>query len=360
MNFRLRFGGAGPAFEPEIGPLKGSAPTKRLNIAETQVCQDILDPMRLHVCGRAARDPARESMMIDPKATAVPGNKMPGRRFLWLSVLSSVVVITVLEMAFPQKSLTAPIPDTVEMADMTWVEVRSAIAQGYTVAIVPSGGIEQNGTHMVLGKHDYIVRSAANRIAQQLGHALVTPVVSFVPEGAYDPPSDNMAFPGTLGVPEPVFAQVLEGIARSLKSAGFKTICFMGDHGGNQAAQAAVAAKLNSEWFGAGTTVLHVSDYYVDSAQIAYLREKGETPATIGIHAGIIDTSEMLGVHPQGVDLSRLSILPSHSEPAGHSGDPTRATAEYGTALLDIRINAAVRQIRAALQSKQVSSEVPM
>jgi creatinine amidohydrolase/Fe(II)-dependent formamide hydrolase-like protein len=189
---------------------------------------------------------------------------------------------------------------------------------------------------------------------------LVTPVVSFVPQGNYDPPSDNMMFPGTLGVPESVFAQVLEGIARSLKSAGFKTIYFVGDHGGNQASQAAVAAKLNGEWTGQGTTVLHVSDYYVDAAQIEYLREKGEAEAAIGIHAGIIDTSEMLGVHPQGVDLTRLAALPTNSEPTGHSGDPVRASAEYGAALLDIRINAAVQQIRAALQNKQASNQGPM
>ena len=224
------------------------------------------------------------------------------------------------------------------------------------MAIVPSGGIEQNGAHMVLGKHDYIVRSAASHIAQALGHTLVTPVVSFVPQGSYNPPSDNMQFPGTLGVPEPVFAQVLEGIARSLKSAGFKTICFIGDHGGNQAPQAAVAAKLNAEWKSQGTTVLHVADYYVDKAQIAYLVEKGETPAAIGIHAGIIDTSELLAVHPQGVDLSRLAALPSNPEPTGHSGDPTRASADYGKDLIEIRINAAVRQIRAALPDRQASS----
>ena len=220
-----------------------------------------------------------------------------------------VLAVAVLAMAFSQRTLTAPMPDTVEMADMTWLEVRSAIERGYTVAIVPTGGIEQNGVHMVLGKHDYIVRKAASRIARELGRTLVTPVVSFVPEGDYDPPSGNMQFPGTLGIPEPVFAQVLEGIARSLKSAGFKTICFVGDHGGSQASQAAVAAKLNGEWAGQATTVLHVADYYVDEAQIAYLREKGETPATIGSHAGLIDTSELLAVHPQGVDLSRLGGL---------------------------------------------------
>jgi creatinine amidohydrolase len=49
-------------------------------------------------------------------------------------------------------------------------------------------------------------------------------------------------------------------------------------------------------------TVLHVANYYADEAQINYLREKGETAATIGVHAGMIDTSELLAVHPDGVD----------------------------------------------------------
>lgn len=293
--------------------------------------------------------------MSDNEGALRVGIKLP-RRSLWLTGAVGILALALLGTVFPQKTLTAQMPATIEMTDMTWVEVRSAIQHGYTIAIVPSGGVEQNGVHMVLGKHDYIVRSAAARIAQELGHTLVTPVVSFVPQGSYDPPSGNMQFPGTLGVPDPVFAEVLEGIARSLKLAGFKTVCFIGDHGGNQASQAAVAAKLNQEWSGQGITVLIVSDYYVDEGQIKYLREKGETAAAIGIHAGIIDTSELLAVHPEGVDLSRLSVLPLNSEPTGHSGDPTRASAEYGRALLEIRINAAVRQIRAALSNHQVSN----
>ena len=299
--------------------------------------------------------------MSDQEAVNVIRDKPRVRRSVWLTVVLSVFAIVVLEMAFPQTTLTAPIPDTVDMADMTWVEVRSAIDHGYTVAIVPTGGIEQNGPHMVLGKHDYIVHKTANRIARELGRALVAPVVPYVPEGNYNPPSGNMLFPGTLGIPEPVFAQVLEGIARSLKSAGFKTICFIGDHGGSQAAQSVVAAKLTQEWAGQGMTVLHVADYYnVDEPQKQYLREKGEALATFGDHAGLIDTSELLASHPQGVDLSRLARLPLRSEPTGHSGDPTHASAEYGAALLEITINAALRQIRAALQERNASNYVPV
>ena len=290
--------------------------------------------------------------MSDPKWAAAAPDKTAWSRFLrkpvWQTIALVGLAAAVLAIVFPHSTLTAPMPHTVDMTDMTWVEVRSAIKRGYTVAIVPSGGIEQNGPHMVLGKHDYIVHENANRIAQALGHTLVTPVVSFVPEGDYQPASGNMIFPGTLGVPEPVFAQVLEGIARSLKSTGFKTICFIGDHGGDQASQAAVAAKLNREWVGQ-VTVLDVSDYYADEAQIKYLRENGETDATIGSHAGLIDTSELLVAHPKGVDLVRLAALPMRSEDPGYSGDPMRATADYGKVLLDIRVNAAIRQIKAVL-----------
>lgn len=244
--------------------------------------------------------------------------------------------------------------DTVEMADMTWVEVRAAIERGVTTAIVPSGGIEQNGPHMVLGKHDYIVRNAANRIARELGNALVAPVISYVPEGDYAPPTGNMLYPGTLGLPEPVFAGVLEGIARSLKMAGFKTIALIGDHGGNQAAQALVAAKLNREWAGQGmgqgmgqAKVLNVTAYYIDDAQVKFLRSKGETEATIGSHAGLIDTAELMSVHPEGIDLTKFKSY-ARKEAPGHSGDPARATPDLGKALLDIRVNAAIKQIKAA------------
>lgn len=296
--------------------------------------------------------------MTDSDTTKVTKPRV--RRSIWLTVLVGVAAVLALEMAFPQRLLTAPVPDTVDMADMTWVEVRSAIEHGYTVAIVPTGGIEQNGPHMVLGKHDYIVHKTANRIARELGHALVTPVVSFVPEGDYEPPSGNMLYPGTLGVPEPVFAQVLEGIARSLKRAGFKTICFIGEHGGNQAAQAAVAAKLSREWAG-HVTVLHVSDYYnVDAAQTKFLRDKGEPASALGDHAGLIDTSELMAAHPEGVDLARLSNLPIRSEPPGHSGDPTHASAKYGAGLLDIKVAAAVKQIRATLANKNASTDTPV
>jgi creatinine amidohydrolase/Fe(II)-dependent formamide hydrolase-like protein len=255
-----------------------------------------------------------------------------------------------LVLVLADRPLTAPLPNTLKLADMTWVEVRSAIDHGYTRVIVPSGGIEQNGPHMILGKHDHIVGFTSERIASELGNTLIAPVVSFVPQGDYAPPSGNLKFSGTIGVSDGVFASLLEGIARSLKLAGFKTICFIADHGGSAKAQADLAARLTREWAVDGVKVISIDDYYfaAGEAQTKYLEGQGETPATIGQHAGITDTSELMAVYPAGVDLDRLAQLPFSLQATGFDGDPRRASAERGKALLELKVQAAVQQIRAA------------
>lgn len=241
------------------------------------------------------------------------------------------------------------LPESLDIADMTWMEVRDAVAAGRRTAIVPSGGIEQNGPHMILGKHDHIVRVAARRIAAELGDALVVPVLPFSPQGRFEPPEGNLRFPGTIGVTEDAFAAMLDGIARSLRATGFRLICFLADNGPSQRAQERLAARLSAEWRRDGVRVIAVDRYYAAIAQQDdWLRTQGETAATIGTHAGIGDTAELMAVHPPGVDLSRLPPRPDALPAMGASGDPARATAARGEALLAMRIAAAVAQIRAA------------
>jgi creatinine amidohydrolase len=247
--------------------------------------------------------------------------------------------------------LSATLPDGVELKDMTWVEVRSAVDAGFTTAIVPTGGIEQNGPHMVLGKHDYIVSEAARRIAKGVGHTLVAPVVSYVPQGDYDPPTGNMRFPGTIGVPAAVLEGVLEGVARSLKGGGFKTICFVGDHGGSQSEQAAVAKRLQADWAQDGVGVYQIDRYYDDQKQVERLLSEGRSRDEIGQHASIIDTSELMSIDPKGVNLAR-SGKQWTLEPTGVVGDPTSAEPELGGKLLAMRIDAAVAQIKQILAGR--------
>jgi creatinine amidohydrolase len=252
----------------------------------------------------------------------------------------------------PSRTLTAPLSTVVTIKDLTWVQVQSAVQSGHTTVVVPTGGIEQNGPHMIVGKHDYIVGWAADKIATGLGRTLVAPVVSYVPQGQYEPAEGHLRFPGTIGLPNQVFGQVLEGIARSLRAGGFKTICFIGDHGGSQDVQAEVADRLTKLWAKDGVRVIHVAAYYDDKAQFKKLVAEGETVAKIGQHAGIIDTSELMAIHPPGVDLSRYvrpALIPITT---GVVGDPTTSSVERGRALIDMRIAAAIQQIRSVLPSQ--------
>ena len=85
--------------------------------------------------------------------------------------------------------------DSVFLEELTWIEVRDALAAGMTAVIIPTGGTEQNGPHMVLGKHNYLVRAAAGRIAEALGNALVAPVLGGcgAPEALHRPAADFSA-----------------------------------------------------------------------------------------------------------------------------------------------------------------------
>ena len=48
----------------------------------------------------------------------------------------------------------AETPATVILEELTWTEVRDLIRAGTTTIIVPTGGTEQNGPHMAIGKHN--------------------------------------------------------------------------------------------------------------------------------------------------------------------------------------------------------------
>ena len=240
--------------------------------------------------------------------------------------------------------------NTVLIEEMTWTEIRAAIDGGATTAILPTAGTEQNGPHMVMGKHRYIIDEASDRIARELGNALVAPTVTYVPEGNVDPPSGHMRYAGTITLPNEYFMKLLEYSALSFRAHGFTDIVFIGDSGGNQRGMEEVANMLNEDWGGDGARVHFIGDYYSANGFQDWLLEQGETDESIGRHAGISDTSILLYVAPQHIRQDQLAPGGGF-EDSGVSGDPTRASAEYGMVGMEMRVDAAVSQIRAAIGS---------
>jgi creatinine amidohydrolase len=244
-------------------------------------------------------------------------------------------------------SAFAQAPDTVFIEELTWTEVRDAIKAGKTTVILPTGGTEQNGPHMVLGKHNFIIRHTADRIARALGNTLVAPVVAYVPEGTIEPPSGHMRYPGAITLPNEHYMKLLEYAARSFKVNGFKDIVFIGDSGGNQKGLEEVARALNKEWAGTGVRVHFVPEYYSGSGEAfrAWLESQGEKPDDIGTHAGITDTSQLLAVDPKQIRKDKLADRGGF-EGSGVSGNPTRASVAYGKKGLDIKVDMTIRRIR--------------
>jgi len=259
-----------------------------------------------------------------------------------------LIIIPTIAISQNYSTSLAPVKHRVYLEEMTWMEVKDEIANGKTTVIVPTGGTEQNGPHVILGKHNKIIYYTTGRIAEQLGNALVAPVISYVPEGSINQPDGHMRFPGTISIPEPVFESLLENAARSMKQHGFKVICLIGDSGGNQEGQRIIAEKLNKEWKYDGVRVIQVDQYYDRNGQTSSLVNLGIDLESIGGHAGIRDTSELLAVYPQGVRKDLLSDnRKSNFEEIGANGDSKLANSVLGKKLLEQKINAAVRQIKA-------------
>jgi creatinine amidohydrolase/Fe(II)-dependent formamide hydrolase-like protein len=242
----------------------------------------------------------------------------------------------------------------VETGRMTWVEIRDAVAAGKTTILLPTGGTEQNGPHMVTGKHNFVLDETARRIAVKLGDALVAPVLPFVPEGDIAKREGHMAYAGTVSLTPEIFTAVLTAEAESFKAHGFKSIVFIGEHGASIEPQARLAARLSQAWSGDGVRVINAGTYYNGNGQVEWLKGRGETAAAIGVHATIQDTSELLAVYPAGVRLDKRA-----ADKDGVKGDPTKATPEIGAAMLDLKVDAAVKEIEAAKRAPLMKSDPP-
>lgn len=237
-----------------------------------------------------------------------------------------------------------------QLEELTWTEVRDRLAAGSTTILVPIGGTEQNGPHMVLGKHNTRVRILAGEIAQRLGNALVAPVIAYVPEGSIHPPAAHMRFPGTISISDATFEALLESSARSFKQHGFRNVVFLGDHGGYQKNEQNVATRLNREWASDPACRVHaLLDYYnvTQNAYVATLKKQGYSTAEIGLHAGLADTSLALAVDKSLVRTDKLASSAKANPRDGVAGDPHRASVELGQLGVQQIIQTSVSAIQA-------------
>ena len=261
----------------------------------------------------------------------------------------------------------------VELEMMTWPEVKAALAAGKTTALVYTGGTEQRGPQNVNGGHTLMARATVKAIALKLGNAIAMPVL------AYSPNRASAELPGTIGLSDEVFGQMLTEIAEQSIATGFKNVILMGDHGGGQPGVfSEVAKKLDAKYAPEGKHVYFCDEVYAKAQGDFddWLASKGYPRSS---HAGIPDTSTMLYLGGDKGWVRKELIPAAEGDPVpppgqrgqapdpnapprknnGISGDARRSTAALGKMAFDIKVDYAVKQITGFLANQPKTTAQP-
>lgn len=221
------------------------------------------------------------------------------------------------------------------------------------IAVQPIGAIEQHGPHLPMS----VDACTVSHVAQMLARALPqdSPAL-FLPTQAICKSDEHIDFPGSLTLTAETLIRVLCEIGASVARAGVRKMVLLNGHGGNIPVMDIVARQLRIDhdmmvfcvnWFGFGMPEGLYS----------------QTERTHGIHAGDMETSVMLALDPDNVDMGQARDFHSRGQdlyerfthlglgrPAkpgwktqdlnaeGACGEAHLATAEKGRATLDFAV----------------------
>ncbi len=227
------------------------------------------------------------------------------------------------------------------LEEMTWPEIRDALEAGSQSVLLPVASVEQHGPALPLNTDVVIGRALAVRTAQELGDALVGPVL--VP-GCSD---HHMSWPGTITLPASLLVAVVTECVRSLARHGFREIVVLPTHGGNFSPLASGMPEIRRA--AAGARVIDLADSKAFfGAWFRVLHKFGRRDETLP-HADVMETSLMLYLRPELVrseylapgytgqldleELTRKGLAAFTKN--GVLGDPRGASPELGRALLE-------------------------
>lgn len=222
-----------------------------------------------------------------------------------------------------------------ELAALSWPDV----PRGATV-LVPAGSTEQHGPHLPLDTDTVIAVAVARALAAEMTGLRDSRPVIVAPALPYGASGEHQQFPGTVSLGREALQTVVIEAVRSL-SIWAGRIIFLNAHGGNTAALAGAVSQLTGE----GHRVSWVPCL------------SGAADA----HAGRTETSLMLCLAPESVDMGRAvrgntaalaDLMPAMSaggvaavSASGILGNPAGATAAEGAELLRSAVSAVLGRL---------------
>lgn len=218
---------------------------------------------------------------------------------------------------------------------MSWVEIADRIKQN-PIAVIPTGSTENHGPHLPLHTDTYIIDDIIRRALTKLDEeppVLITPTI---PVGCS---FEHMDFAGTISFRAETYIHLIVDYIRALHQHGIKRFLIANGHGGNTTALQTAVLQLRNE----DHLMIHFTDWF----QLT----KGEV---LGDHAGEVETSMMLAIHPDLVDVENLpkdevafafgSGLPMTTpfprvktvSEKGYFGNPSKASQTRGDEILEL------------------------
>lgn len=234
----------------------------------------------------------------------------------------------------------------------------SGIAGPGSVVLLPIAAVEQHGPHLPLHTDTIIAEAVAEAVDDGSLDLWVLPTL------AYGKSNEHLPFPGTITLTSETLLRVLDEISAGVARAGFSRLAFLNTHGGNSALLTVAARDARVRH---GLMVANLQPTPLAGPMGRGEIEIQKDEARYGMHAGRAETSIMLVLRPDLVDLEAAegSIPPPPGEDGaleyagprsvawladdlsgnGVLGDPSGATAEEGKVLFD----EAAHQVQQAL-----------
>jgi len=179
------------------------------------------------------------------------------------------------------------------------------------VAVVPVGAVEQHGPHLPVRVDAAINAGIVARALDLAPDDLPALILPALPVGKSD---EHLAFPGTLSLSYETLARVWFEVGESVWRAGGRRIVFFNSHGGQPQVMDIVCRELRVKlgMFAVGCSWFRVTDKrdLFDAEELTH-----------GIHGGEVETSIMLHLHPELVDMTRAkNFVPLSVELAKSNG----------------------------------------
>jgi creatinine amidohydrolase len=229
--------------------------------------------------------------------------------------------------------------------------VAERLSESSTI-VVPVGAIEQHGPHLPLNTDLVVAEAVARAAVDRVGDELD---VWLLPALAYTKSNEHAWAAGSIWLSPATLLAVLDDLGRSLALTPARRLVFLNGHGGNSALLAVANRELRLH-HGLLTFTTHPG-VPPDQGGLSAEHESG-----MGVHAGHDETSLMLHLAPELVDMAaaRRSVpehlaanrhvrfggpvafgwLSNDFADSGVIGDPTAATADHGKVLFEAAVDA--------------------